>query len=261
MLTQHIKAIFFRHLLPIPRDISRLVEKLYWPFFDILTFGFLGFWVQQQTTGAFALRLIAGLVLWQVVVRAHLEIAYAFIDEIWSNNIATLFSTPLKLTEWFMGVFIISFLNSVFVFLFSTAMVWLLYGVNLFSLGWYLFGIFLTLMLSGWWLSFFTLSIIFWFGRRAESLVWVMGWTLSPLCGVYYPTSILPQWAQKLSTIFPQAHLFKNLDMIIITNQTDPALWYTTMGLTAIFFVVGCLCVRCAFRYSKNLGFANLSGD
>ena len=261
MVTQHIKAIFFRHFWPIPRDISRFTEMIYWPLFDITVFGLLGLWVQEQTNAAFAIRLIAGLILWQGLVRAHVEVAYSLIEEIWANNLTTIFSTPLRLTEWFVGVFAVSFIKTVFVFLFAICMAWLMYDVNLISLGWHLISFFIALVFCGWWLSFITLSVILRFGRRAESLVWVMGWALTPLCGVYYPTRMLPAWAQKISLIFPQTYLFKNLDMIIITNHADSGLWLTTIGLIVLFFALGCLCMHSAFTYSKKLGFTNLAGD
>ena len=92
-----IWAIVLRHLRLWRRDINILLFILYWPLLDIITWGYLGTWIGQfvQFQNYETIALL-GILLWQVVGRGCNIICSALCEELWSNSLINLFSTPLK---------------------------------------------------------------------------------------------------------------------------------------------------------------------
>ena len=102
-----IWAVVLRHMRMWRRDPNYLLGGFYWPLLDILTWGFLGAWIQKlQGTLQFqnyeAIALL-GVLLWQIVGRGSNLIIMSFSEEIWSHNLVNLFSLPLRTIEWVCG--------------------------------------------------------------------------------------------------------------------------------------------------------------
>jgi ABC-2 type transport system permease protein len=120
-------AIALRHLYLIKRDINVLLFQLYWPLLDIMLMGFLGSWIQQSQTQLhnYQVSALLGILLWQVVGRGCNSIVLAFTEELWSNNLLSLFSLPLNIFEWILGciinyiiaIFIVTVVSIIFMFL------------------------------------------------------------------------------------------------------------------------------------------------
>ena len=45
-----------------------------------------------------------------------------------------------------------------------------------------------------------------------------MIFALAPLCGVYYPTAILPDWVQFLSAIIPASYVFNGMRAVLMQH-------------------------------------------
>jgi len=221
MKLHRIIAIFIRHFLPSIRELHRFIDIVYWPIFDIWLWGFTSVWVagMQSSSAHVGYIVLTSLVLWQVANRAHLEVALNFVEELWAHNIVNLFSTPLIMAEWLLAVLLLGIVKGIFAFILGTFVVWLFYKISLLTVGWLLVPFFISLLMSGWILGFLAVSIMLYAGQRAHTCIWVIGWVVVPFSGVFYPVSILPWWAQKISYVLPTTYLFEGIRSFSATSS------------------------------------------
>ena len=76
------------------------------------------------------------------------------VEELWSRNLPNLFSTPLTLTEYLMGVLTVAFVKLVIGSIFLLVLSKIFYGFEISLLGWPVIGIMAGLMIFGWSVSF-----------------------------------------------------------------------------------------------------------
>ena len=81
--------------------------------------------------------------------------------------------------------------------------------------------------------------------------------------GVYYPTSVLPQWMQWLSTISPATYALRGIRAAILDGAGVQALWGDIWPLILIGIVsipLGLAVFRRGERYAKKHGKLKRSG-
>lgn len=256
-------AITLRHIRVWRRDINALLFGLYWPILDILTWGYLGVWIQHsQATQFHNYETVAllGILLWQVVGRGSNVIVSAFTEELWAGNIINLFSLPLRIIEWIGGVILFYAIMMVITIGASMATTFALYDVPMLSLLSTFLIFFPPLFLCGIWLGFTALQIIVTLGKRGVELGFVIIWVFLPFSGAYYPIEVLPHWGQVISDFLPMKYVFQGMRGYLM-HQQDPTInlikGYALGALYALCSVV--LFIYC-FNRSKQKGLARL-GD
>ena len=132
-----IWAVFLRYFYYFSK-LDQIAELFYWPAMDILLWGMTSIWLQKQDSQLpnVALAILTGLIFWQIVWRATYEISVNLLQEFWCRNMVNMFSTPLKLSEWMSATMLIGVCKSIISLTFGSLLVWLLYSLNVFSMGW-----------------------------------------------------------------------------------------------------------------------------
>ena len=118
MNIQRIGALVSRNLQLAFRGFDPLIDLFYWPFFDLIVWGFTSRWV-QSTGQEVSLMWLTGLVLWQACYRANLDVSFNLLGELWSRNIVNLFATPLELNEWIASSLIVGTVNTIITVLYG----------------------------------------------------------------------------------------------------------------------------------------------
>ena len=113
------------------------------------------------------------------------------------------------------------------------------FGFNLLDLGLALAAFFFVLVLTSWSLGLIAAGVILRYGLGAEELAWSLAFLLLPLCCVYYPVSILPDWLQPVALALPPTHVFEGMRSILLHGTFDPADLWWALGLNAIYLVAG----------------------
>jgi ABC-2 type transport system permease protein len=260
MKLYRIKALIERALLITFRGIDPMVDFFYWPFYDILVWGFTASWLKTNQVGASnsSLALLTCLVLWQASYRANLDVSFNFLAELWARNIVNLFATPLKICEWIIASLLVGLVNTCIAVSFGLFAVWALYGVSILSVGWPLIPFFLSLILSGWAVGFFTASTLAYWGQKVQKLVWVMGWFFVPFSAVFYPLHILPAWAQVIAKALPMTYIFESVRSFVNTGKLPMNYLIISFVLNIIYFIGALLLFTTAFRKSRTRGLARL---
>lgn len=255
-----IKALIERNFLITFRGLDPLVDFFYWPFYDIMVWGFTAHWLQtSQVSGSHStLAILSALVLWQASYRANLDVSLNFLTELWARNIVNLFATPLQLSEWIVSALLVGSINTCIAVSFGMLAVWLLYGIIIPSVGWMLIPFFISLALSGWTIGFLTAACLAYWGQSVQKLVWVMGWFFVPFSAVFYPLEVLPSWAQVIARVLPMTYIFEGIRSFIGTQRIPLDYLLISFGLNCIYLTLALIAFNTAFKRSRTRGLARL---
>ena len=243
MNLSRIQAIFLRYFYVLLKGPQQLSDLFYWPLIDILLWGLTSFWVASQNVEAnFPLLLMTGLILWQITWRGSVDISVSLVQEFWHRNLVNLFSSPLKLSEWGIGVALFSLCKFCITVTFGYLVVYGFYGLNVLSVGWFFVPFAAILLLFGWTLGLLSSSVIIYWGHQLEALAWMVGYLFAPFSAVFYPVAILPSWAQYISWCLPSTYIFEGMRQIL-RGQDFPVSYFWISGSLALiyFFLAVCL--------------------
>lgn len=255
-------AITLRHLRLWSKDVNYLLAGLYWPLLDVITMGFLGLWIQQlqgDTSYNYEVIALMGILLWQVVGRGCNFTCFAFYEELWANNVVNLFSLPLRLADWIVGVLFFTLIMMAMTALTGMSLIFLLYNVS----WWQLCTTFLLFMpplvLSSIWLSFTALQLVVLLGKRSIELGFVIAWFLLPFSGAYYPIEVLPAWAKMISACLPMSYVFEGMRNYLMYQQDPTTSLMKGYALGALYALCAIAGFIYCFNRSKHKGLARLN--
>ncbi len=256
-----IQAVVLRYIRLWRRDLNSLLFAFYWPILDVLVWGFMGAWIQSTQTDGFEnyqAAALLGILLWQTAARGANVIGMAFMEELWSCNIVNLFSLPIRMGEWIIGIILYTMIMMFMTTLFAMTLIYFFYTVSIMQVISTFLIFFLPLFFSGIWLGFTILQILIILGKRGMELAFVVAWFLLPFSGAFYPIDVLPHWLQVVSSVFPMNYVFEGMRGYLM-HQQDPT-WHLVKGLIlSILYAAAsiALFVYC-FNRSKQKGLARL---
>lgn len=261
MNLQSIWAVVLRHVRLWLRDYNLIMVTLYWPLLDVLIWGFLGSWMQKmQTSGQnFEIVFLLGILLWQVVSRTAVWISASLVEEVQSYNVVNLFTMPLRLTEWMIGVTLFSLILSLSTAFYCIILMKLFYTVSLVQLisNFFIFAV--PLFISGIWLGFMGLQVLVNFGKRGYELMYIFAWAAAPFSSAFYPREVLPEWAKVISYCLPMSYVFEAMRSYLLRGQNPGYSILFATGLAFLYAAVAILVFVYLFNKSKQKGLARLS--
>lgn len=254
-----IRATFMRYFYYFTK-VDYLTDMFYWPTIDILLWGMTSIWVQKQEAGVpdVALMILTGLVFWQIVWRGNYEITVNLLQEFWNRNLVNLFSTPLKVSEWMAATMITGLLKVCVNIAFGSLLVYLLYALNVFTVGWAFLPYAISLSLTGWVIGFFSGGIMIYFGQRCQVLAWMTPYVFAPFSAVFYPVSTLPAWAQKIAYCLPTTYIFEGMREILQKGIFSTEKFLMSLLLNIFFLALTLFFFKYMFEKSRNKGLARL---
>lgn len=254
-----LNAVVLRHLYNYRHHLDRLTDSFYWPAMDLIIWGLTSQYIQRGNEfGDIVIILLSGLVFWQVVWRGQYEIATNFLEELWSQNLVNLFSTPLKLREWLGGLLFLGFFKMLITVGFSFLLTWLFYQINLLNFGILLVPFVASLLMVGWWVGLVVASFLVLMGRQIQTIAWAGVYLLAPFSAIYYPVDSLPIWAQKIAAILPSSYIFEGMREVLMTGRLSGDKLVISFGLNIFYLLLAVLFFKYCFKKSLNKGLARL---
>src|ERR1700742_4310945 len=132
-----IAAMVLRYWYLLISSWPRLLELIYWPALQIITWGFLQIYI-SQTSGFFARAggtLIGAVILWDILFRGQLGFSISFLEEMWARNLGNLMMSPLKPIEFLIALMIMSIMRLAIGVIPMVILALVLFHFNIFSLG------------------------------------------------------------------------------------------------------------------------------
>lgn len=254
-----IWALFLRYSY-IFLKLDHLSELLYWPALDIFLWGMTSMWIQnnQETIPDLTLAILTGLVFWQITTRVNYEISANILQEFWSRNFVNLFATPITVGEWIASMMLVGLAKMGISLCFGSLIVYLLYTLNVFSMGWLFIPFAISLSISGWFIGLISGSIIIYYGQRVQALYWLMAYAFAPFSAVFCPVDALPTWVQPISRCLPMTYIFEGMRKIIQEKVFSLHDLLMSFALNAIYMSLSVLLFHYLFKKSRNKGLSRL---
>lgn len=253
-------AVAKRHLYHFKRNWDRLSDSFYWPVMDLIVWGLTTVWLQSTSTepSNIVQIMLTAVVFWQIVWRANYEISVNLLEETWSGNVSNLFSSPLTIAEWIVGVLMVGGMKVIISLVVGFTASWILYSLNLLTVGALLVPFLASLILFGWALGFFASALILRYGRTIQTVAWMSGFIFAPLSAVYYPVSVLPVWLQPVCHMIPTTYVFEGMRQVLRTGAIDP--WQLAYGLILnLVYLAGAITMFLScFEYRRSIGLQRL---
>jgi ABC-2 type transport system permease protein len=256
MKLYRVGAIVARHLYLYRRSLPRIMEIFYWPFLDLLIWGFITLYLakyQSQVPG-FVTFFLGALILWDMLFRAQQGITISFLEELWARNLMNLFASPLTPGEFLTATIAMSIFKVTIVSFVMGICAWLFYGYNVLVLGLWLFPFIVSLVVTGWVIGVLTTSLIMRFGQEAEILAWSMVFLFQPISCVFYPMEVLPAWLQTVAWMNPAAHVFEGMRAVLNASTSPLPHLFWAAGLNVVLLVGMVTLFYRTFAYCKVQG-------
>ncbi|ODS01831.1 ABC transporter [Methyloceanibacter superfactus] len=238
---RRVWALVHRYVYLLRSSGVRLVELIYWPFLQMLTWGFLQKYLAETSSPLMQAAgvLIGSVLLWDILFRSKIGFSTTFIEEMWSRNLGNLLTSPLRPYELVAALSLWSIIRLGVSMVPVAIAAYFIFGFNLLTLGLPLAVFFCVLVLTSWSLGLISAGVILRYGLGAEELAWSLAFLLLPLCCVYYPVSVLPDWLQPVALALPPTHVFEGMRSILLHHTFDPMDLWWALALNAIYLAAG----------------------
>jgi ABC-2 type transport system permease protein len=251
-----IAAMVTRYWYLLLSSWPRLLELLYWPALQIITWGFLQTYIATNA-GFFARAggtLIGAVILWDILFRGQLGFSISFLEEMWARNVGNLMMSPLKPIEFLISLMIMSLIRLAIGVIPMTLLAMFLFDFNFYSIGLPLIAFFCNLIFTSWSVGIFVSGLVLRNGLGAESIVWTLMFALMPLACIYYPVSVLPGWLQYLAWTLPPTYVFEGMRALLMQHLFRADLMIAALAINAVLFVASFAIFLALLRSAKRHG-------
>ena len=257
-----IGAMVLRYTYLLRSSWPRILEMIYWPAVQMLTWGFLQTYLVQaqgvapnSASAAIAAgALIGGVLLWDILLRGQQGFSFSFLEEMWSRNIPNLLMSPLRPAEFVVALMVMSLIRLAVGVVPVTLMAIAFFGFNLWALGVAFAAFFVVLIFFAWSVGLLVSGILLRYGLGAENLVWSLMFIIQPLGCVYYPVAALPGWLQPVCWALPPTYVFEGLRGVVIDHVLRADLMLTGLAIDSLLFA------GAAFAFARLLAGARRAG-
>ena len=251
-----IGAMILRYWYLLLSSWPRLLELMYWPVLQIITWGFLQTYIAQNAN--FFARaggtLIGAVILWDILFRGQLGFSISFLEEMWARNLGNLMMSPLKPIEFLIALMAMSIIRLAIGVIPMVALALVLFHFNFFALGLPLIAFFCNLIFTSWAVGIFVSGLVLRHGLGAESIVWTLMFALMPLACVYYPVHVLPVWLQYVSWSLPPTYVFEGMRALLIDGVFRADLMLSALGINAVLLVASFAAFLALLRSARRHG-------
>lgn len=240
MDSKRIIGVVHKQWLSNKRDVFRIFDVFWWPTFELFVWGLFSVYLERTAKIGqinIVTMLLGAVILWNFFDRSSRDISITFIDELWNRNFVNLFSSPLRVSEYLVGITFFAFIKLILSAAFMFLIAIIFYKFEFWQLNWFFVPAAIGLTILGWSVSLVVQGFILRFGHTVEVFIWAAAVLVQPFSCVYYPVSTLPQWAQAIARFLPSTYLFENMRSNLIRGSVN----WTEIGwsflLNLIYFI------------------------
>ena len=240
-----VVGMFQRYVFLHRRSLVRSFDVFFWPVMDLLVWGFLAVYIQQEALGPLAgliVFLIGAMIGWDLHYRGQQAVTISLMEEIWTRNVVNVLIAPIRVWEWIAASFLYGTLKVCVVTLVLAVLAQGLYAFELGRLGWAFLPLAGCLLWFGWAGGLLTAGLLVRFGYAAEALILGIPFLIQPYSCVFYPLSTLPTWASLIARWLPTTYVFEALREILAGRPVPWTLWVPAVGLNVLFITAGAAC-------------------
>ena len=260
---RRVGAMILRYWYLLLSSWPRLLELMYWPILQVITWGFLQSYIAQNA-GFFARAggtLIGAVILWDILFRGQLGFSVSFLEEMWARNLGNLMMSPLKPIEFLLALMAMSLIRLAIGVFPMTMLALFLFHFNVYSLGLPLIAFFCNLIFTSWSVGVFVSGLVLRNGLGAESIVWTLMFALLPLACVYYPVRVLPHWLQYVAWSLPPTYVFEGMRALLMEHVFRTDLMVSALAINAVLLVASFSAFLALLRSARRQGSLLAGGE
>ena len=256
MKLYRVMAFTTRHLYLYKRSLPRLMEIFYWPFLDLVLWGFVTIYLVQfkGQLPNFVAFFLGALILWDILFRSQQGISVSFLEDMWARNILNIFVTPISPMEYIAALMLVSIVKLAAASVVMVLLAWLFYSFNIFLIGISLIPLIANLVIMGWTVGIVTTALILRFGQEAEVLAWAVAFLFQPVSAVFYPVSVLPHFLQIIAGVIPSSYVFEGMRRVITSSDFPVSELLWAAGLNGIYLLLALIFFHQNFDNVKKKG-------
>jgi ABC-2 type transport system permease protein len=258
-----IAAMILRYWYVLMSSWPRLLELLYWPALQIITWGFLQNYISQNA-GFFARAggtLVGAVILWDILFRGQLGFSISFLEEMWARNLGNLMMSPLKPIEFLLALMAMSLIRLAIGIIPMTLLAIFLFGFNVYSIGFPLIAFFCNLIFTSWAVGIFVSGLVLRYGLGAESIVWTLMFGMMPLACIYYPVTVLPHWLQYVAWSLPPTYVFEGMRALLMQHAFRTDLMAQAVAINVVLIALSFAVFLMLLRSARNHGSLIQAGE
>jgi ABC-2 type transport system permease protein len=252
-----------RHWYLLTSSWPRLLELVYWPALQLITWGFSQAYISQNA-GFFARAggtFIGAVILWDILFRGQLGFSMSFLEEMWSRNLGNLMMSPLTVGEFVVSLMTMSVIRLAIGVIPMTLLAIGFFGFNLYGLGFALVAFFCNLIFTSWAVGLVASGLVLRNGLGAEGLAWTLMFGLLPLTCVYYPVAVLPSWLQIAAWCLPPTYVFEGMRALLADHVYRADLMIEALAINAVLLALATLVFALLLRSARINGALVQSGE
>ncbi len=201
-------AFVFKNWIMAKRNIFGWFEIAFWPLISFLSVGLLSDFISLSSNMKGF--ILIGVVAMNTIQVCQLDMAYVLLYDIWSKALKHSFVAPIGIRHIIVGSMVIGIIRGGMVFFILALLSQLIFSFeivvsSIFANTIFLFGLFLNSAIIGILVSILVLLV----GYKAEVAAWSVVSVMFLVCGIYYPISILPNWAQLIAKALPLTYFLE----------------------------------------------------
>jgi ABC-2 type transport system permease protein len=251
-----IGAMILRYWYLLISSWPRLLELIYWPALQVITWGFLQSYISQNA-GFFSRAggtLIGAVILWDILFRGQLGFSISFLEEMWARNLGNLMMSPLKPIEFLISLMIMSLIRLAIGVIPMTLLALFFFDFNFFGIGLPLIAFFCNLIFTSWSIGIFVSGLVLRNGLGAESIVWTLMFGILPLACIYYPVSVLPHWLQYVAWSLPPTYVFEGMRALLTDHVFRIDLMVEALLINVVLFIASFAIFLALLRSARRHG-------
>lgn len=250
-----IGGLLLRNIYLYRRSVTRAMEILFWPVMNLMVWGFLTYYLRGMNLPVAIDYLLGAMILWDLLYRSQQSITLSLTEEFWVKNVMNIFIAPIRTYELVLAMCIMGFFKALITMVFITSLAYVFYSFSVFEMGPALVPFFGNLMLFGWGLGMFTMSLVLRYGHAAEALIWGVPFLIQPVSAVFYPVSVLPTGLKFIAFMLPSTHIFEGMRAVLNTGQLDMRRLTVVFIMNVVYLIGGGVFFNWTLRVVRRKGY------
>ena len=256
MCVRRIQAIALRQYYLIRSSLSRFLPLFIWVAVDIVLWGFLTRYLNTVASATFNFvpAMLGAILFWDFFIRIMHGVTMAFFEDVWARNFLNIFSTPLSVIEYIIGLILCSVATSSVGIVVMFILAVTVFGLSFVSYGVLIVPFLIVLFMFGIALGIAASALVLRLGPAAEWFIWPIPAIISPFVGVLYPVTILPSWMQGVSRVLPPSYVFECLRNIVFGREVSWISLLLSIGLAVVYIFLACVFFVATYRHAVRTG-------
>jgi ABC-2 type transport system permease protein len=256
MRASRVFAIALRQVYLLRGSPIRVLPMIAWVAIDIVLWGFITRYLNSVARPGFNFvpAVLGAVLLWDFLGRVMQGVTTAFFEDVWSRNFLNVFATPLRVSEYLLGLVLTGVCTSLMGLVAMLTLAVSVFGLSYLPYGAAMVPFVFVLFLSGIALGVVGAAIVLRFGPASEWLIWPIPSVLSPFVGVFYPLSTLPKWMQVIAHGLAPSYVFEGMRSIMAGHGVPAGQLTAGCGLALAYLIAACWTFAQVYRYALRTG-------